>query len=159
MSGGKSLNNKMSNLERKETSLMQYLLAYQTKSQMHLIRKLIVLYAMKHGNQSVADKYECHRNTVSKFVNRFKKEGEEALKDRSRAPHHIPHKIVDPAVIDDICKKRDQTGYGSNRLKIQFDLEQSNMAINRIYHENDKIDEPKKKWQQKQDLWYIKRFF
>ena len=138
---------------------MKYFLAYQTKSQMHLIRERIVLYAIDHGNEAAAVTYECHRNTVSKWKARYKEKGIEGLKDRSRAPHHIPHKIVDPVAIKTIEEKRDDTGYGSNRLKKQFSLGQSNMAINRILHDLNKIDEPNKKSQQKEDLWYIKQHF
>ena len=138
---------------------MQYLLAYQTKSQMHLIREKVVQYAIIHGNEEAADKFECHRNTVSKWKIRYRKDGLEGLKDQSRAPHHIPHKIIDEAIIQEICDKRDDSGYGANRLKIQFGLTPSNMAINRILQENDKIDEPSNKEDQKQDLWHIKQHF
>ena len=52
---------------------MQYILAYQGKSKMEFIRKQIVLYALQYGNEAAVEKYECHRNTVSKWKNRFKK--------------------------------------------------------------------------------------
>lgn len=138
---------------------MQYLLAYQTKSQMHLIREKVVQYAMEHGNEEAADRFECHRNTVSKWKSRYKEQGIEGLKDQSRAPNHIPHKIIDPVIVKEICDKRDDSGYSANRLKIQYDLWPSNMAINRILNENGKIDDPTNKGQQKQDLWHIKQHF
>jgi transposase len=157
---GKSLNNaERSNPAKEVISLMQYLLAYQTKSQMHLIREKIVLHAMTHGNEEAAKRFECHRNTVSKWKGRYQKEGINGLKDYSRAPHHIPHKITDPAIVQEICDKRDDSGYGAFRLKMQYDLWPSNMAINRILNENGKIEEPGNKEDQKEDLWHIKQHF
>lgn len=154
-----SLNIGVSTNNKEEASLMKYLLAYQTKSQMHLIREQMVKYALEHGNEAAAEEFECHRNTISKWKNKFKKAGKEGLKDTSRAPCNIPHKIKDEKIINDICEKRDDTGYGANRLKMQFGLIPSNMAINRILHDNDKIHEEKKKWEEKLDLWFIKQTF
>lgn len=85
---GKSLKVELQKTAPEVISLMQYLLAYQTKSQMHLIREKIVLHALAHGNEDAADRFECHRNTVSKWKSRYKKQGIEGLKDQSRAPHH-----------------------------------------------------------------------
>jgi len=157
---GKSLHNAERPIPAKEViSLMQYLLAYQTKSQMHIIREKIAQYALTHGNEEAARKFECHRNTVSKWKGRYQKWGIEGLKDQSRAPHYIPHKITDPAIVQEICNRRDDSGYGANRLKIQYGLWPSNMAINRILNEKGKIEEPTNKNWQKQDLWHIKQHF
>jgi transposase len=138
---------------------MQYILAYQSGSRMEMIREKIIHYAMKCGNEAAAKKFECHRNTVSKWKNRHKKKGQEGLKDLSRAPHNIPHKIIDQEIIKEICDKREEDGYGSLRLKMQYGFSPSNMAINRILTENGKIEEPGTKEQQKQDLWHIKQAF
>ncbi len=155
----KPLNISLLEQNREEVSLVKYIEAYQAKSQMDLIRKNMVKYALKHGNEKAAETYECHRNTVSKFINRFKKEGKEGLKNRSRAPHNIPHKLIDPKAINFIVEKRDEDGYGSFRLKMQHDMPWSNMAINRVLNDFDKIDEQKKKHQTKQDLWNIKQTY
>jgi len=142
---------------QKEESLMRYLEAYQAKSQMELIRKAMIVYAQKYGVKRAASCYECHRNTVSKWLNRFRKQKEAGLKDKSRAPHSIPHKIDEPTIIDKICSLRDEKGYGSERLKIQYDLFPSNMAIHRILRQNGKIFPRKKKYQKKKDLWALKK--
>ncbi len=115
-----------------EDSLMQYILAYQTKSQMHFIREQIINYALKHGNEAAKNKFECHRNTVSKFLNRFKREGKEGLKNRFRAPKNIPHKIVDPKMVKEICEKRDETGYGVTAhiiLPLNFQIKISLLGV------------------------------
>jgi transposase len=156
---GKSLNNKVNHNFKKEIPLMQYILAYESGSKMELIRDQMIRYALKHGNEAAAEKYECHRNTVSKWKNRHNKEGSQGLKDRSRAPHNIPHKIIDPKRIKAICAARDEEGYGSFRLKMEYGFEESNMTINRILGENGKIEESGTKEQQKQDLWQVKQAF
>jgi transposase len=92
----------------------KYLLAYETKDQLHLVREKIVLYALAHGNRAAADRFECHRNTVSKWKSRYKQQGIEGLKDHSRAPH--------------------KRGDSANQLKIQYDLWPSNMALKRILY-------------------------
>ena len=143
----------------KEESLVKYLLAYRAKSQMALIRKEMVKYAEEHGVRAAAKQYECHPNTVSKFLNRFKKEGEQGLLNRSRAPHHIPHKVEDPALIERICVLRDETGYGAERLMRQYELPLSNMPIHRVLKEHGKIQPRKKAWKHKKDLWYIKQHY
>ena len=156
---GKSLNMNKLQLIKEVTSLMKYLLAYKSKSQMHMIREKLVFCALTHGNEEAANKFECHRNTVSKWKNIYLKEGIEGLKNRSRAPHHIPHKIRDYKIIDEILDRRDETGYGAERLKMQFDLSPSVMTINRILHLGGKIDDLKKKHERKEDLWQIKKTF
>ena len=40
----------------------------------------------------MAREYWLKRQRVKFWVERFEKEGIEGLKDKSRAPHHIPHK-------------------------------------------------------------------
>lgn len=138
---------------------MQYILAYKAKSQMEKIRQSMVTYALNYSVKEASDTFECHRNTVSKWVNRYKKYGNEGLKDFSRAPKNIPHKIVDESIVKEICKYRDKKEYGSYRLKKQYNLTPSNMAIHRILVDNNKIKTKVKKHKHRKDLWYIKKTF
>ena len=140
-----------------EAPLMEYILAYKSKSRMHLIREHMVSYALKYGNKKAAKKFDCHRNTISKWKNRYLLNGIKGLKDYSRDPKYIPHKIIDTALIDKICKLRKKTGYGAEFLEKQFDLPVSHNAIHRILKENGKIKPKKKKHQKKIDLWQIKK--
>lgn len=143
--------------QNKEASRMQYILAYQADSDMRLIRKHMVLFAQKHNNQKAAEVYECHRNTVSKWRKRYEKYGDAGLEDIPRTPKNIPHRIVDPKILKQVCDLRKQTGYSSERLKHQFGLAPSNMAIHRILCDHDLIIPRKKKYKEKVDLWSIKK--
>jgi len=156
-----ALNIGVTSYHKEEASLMKYSLAYQGRNKLELTRKAIVECAIIHGNNIAAEEFECHRNTVSKWKNVYLKANKDknALKDRSRAPKNIPHKIDDPKTVNKILSLRDETGYGSLRLKMQYNLEPSNTAINRIYNENGKIQDKRKKWKQRQDLWDIKQAF
>jgi transposase len=140
-----------------EVSRVKYILAYQAHGKVELIRKHMVLFAQKHGNNNAAKVYECHRNTVSKWRKRFEEYGEEGLKDLPRIPQNIPHRIDNPEIIREVCRLRDETGYSAERLKHQFDLEPSNMAIHRILEDHDFIIPKKKKYKEKKDLWAIKK--
>jgi hypothetical protein len=152
---GKSSKVSLAN-EQKEDLLMKYLEAYQGKCQLEAVRKKMVQYADEHGPLAAADVFECHRNTVSKWKTREK--SGESLKDRSRRPHNIPHKITDKKKINHICYLRDMTEYGSERLEKQFNLKTgSNMSIHRILREADKIKKPQKKSTKRKRLWAEKK--
>lgn len=58
----------------------------------HNFRKRLVSYAMKHWIKPAAREYRCSPNTVRLWIRRYQKEGYSGLVDRSRAPHHCPHK-------------------------------------------------------------------
>jgi transposase len=143
----------------KEELLMKYFEAYKEKHQLVAVREIMVKYAMEHTNQEAAKIFGCNRNTISKFVNR-KKQGE-LLKDRSRAPKNIPHKITDSGLIETICKLRTETDYSAERLEKQFDLPISNMTIDRILKENHDGYPAgiKKKGQTKKNLWKVKQHY
>ena len=141
----------------KEELLMTYFASYQEKHQLEAVRKAIARYAIDHTNAEAARIFECHRNTVSDWKQRYIRG--ESLTSRSRAPKTIPHKIQDQALIDRICKLRDDTDYGSERLEKQYDLPISNMTIHRILVENNAIKPLKKKRQTKNELWGIKQHY
>ncbi len=136
---------------------MTYFESYQEKHQLEAVRKAIARYAAEHTNAEAAQVFECHRNTVSEWKKRYLKG--ESLASRSRAPKTIPHKMQDQGLIDQICKLRKDSEYGSERLEKQFDLPISNMTIHRILKENDYIQPIKKKRQTKNDLWHIKQHY
>lgn len=56
------------------------------------LRLEMVKYAEENGISKTARDYRTTRLTVRKWVRRYKEKGLNGLKDRSRAPHHIPHK-------------------------------------------------------------------
>lgn len=55
----------------------------------------------------LCERYGVSRKTGYKWVGRYEGEGLDGLRERSRAPHHCPHRITD-AVADAICASRRQ---------------------------------------------------
>ena len=57
------------------------------------LRLRMVKMAEERGIKETARLYNTTRNTVRKWLYRYRKEGLNGLKERSRAPKSIPHKI------------------------------------------------------------------
>src|SRR3989304_4825648 len=56
------------------------------------IRLQMVRDALEKGIKPVALFYGASKNTVKKWLNRYKEKGTAGIEELSRAPHHIPHK-------------------------------------------------------------------
>ena len=135
--------------------LVKYIDAYKNGCQLEAVRKKMVEYSEIYGPTKTAELFDCHRNTVTKWVKKHK--NGQSLKDTSRRPHNIPHKIVDEKKIKHLTFLRDMSGYSSERLAKQYNLSISNMAINRILHDKNRIKPPKKKKStQRKNLWKTK---
>jgi len=61
------------------------------------------LYSM----MELCERYGVSRKTGYKWLARYEEEGADGLRERSRAPHHCPHRIA-PAIADAICGARRQ---------------------------------------------------
>ena len=62
--------------------------------------------------------YGVSRRIAYKWVSRFEKEGVEGLKDRSRAPHHRPHR-VSPEIIELLVRaKKAHPCWGPKKLVV-----------------------------------------
>ncbi len=121
------------------------------------IRQRIVRYAQKHGIKPTARYYHCSKNTVKEWLRRFEEKGAGALQNKSRAPHHCPHKTS--KVIEEIIikKRKEAPCYGPKRLKyFNPSLEISENAIYRILKEKGMLHKRRKKHQRKQDLRAVK---
>ena len=66
-------------------------------------RLKMVEWALKSGISSASREFETTRETVRKWVGRFKQNRLEGLQELSRAPKHIPHKMKE----ENECKLRD----------------------------------------------------
>jgi transposase len=56
------------------------------------LRYQIVLSALSKGIRPTMRAFRCSRNTVRLWLRRYQEQGLAGLQERSRAPHHIPHK-------------------------------------------------------------------
>jgi transposase InsO family protein len=63
----------------------------------------------------VARQFHVSRATVTKWMRRFRAEGEGGLQDRSSAPHHRPRRTP-AALAERVCAVRRATGWGPHRI-------------------------------------------
>lgn len=129
------------------------------KGFLYSIRLKMVRDALESGIKPVARLYGTSKNTVKKWLNRYKEKGTAGIVEESRAPHHIPHK-TGKDVEEIVLKHREsKPGWGAKRLKIDFEIPCSHGAASRILKEHGKIKGRKKKKKVRNDLREIKDKF
>ena len=82
-------------------------------------QKLQFIAAYQAGTFSVSElcaRYGISRKTGYKWIARYKDEGVDGLKDRSRAPHHSPHKMSDAAAEAILHARRLHPTWGPRKL-------------------------------------------
>ena len=124
------------------------------------IRLEMVEYARKQGIKATARAFKVTRPIIKKWCTRYKDEGLDGLRDRSRAPNNQWMKC-EPEFEKLVIKYRLQTKnkFGAMTLKRRFGLERSANCINRIIKENPKCRRKKKKVHEKRnELRSVKRF-
>ena len=72
---------------------MEYYLIIKDMSNKFNYRLRMVEYALKYGKSQAARECKTTRKTVRKWVERFRQEGLEGLRDKKKAPKYIPHKL------------------------------------------------------------------
>ena len=119
-------------------------------------RLRLVESVKERGIKPTARLFATSALTVRKWWRRYQQRGPSGLKEHSRAPHHHSLKTP-PAVEQQVLALRQQLPtFGAARLKREFDLPISHMAIQRIWREHGLMKPRKKKYQRKQDLALIK---
>jgi len=117
------------------------------------LRIAIVKHALKHGVSAAAREYNTTRKTVRKWRDRWlEKNSLAALEDRSRAPHHIPHKTPPATERRIVAIRKRFPRWGPERLKMHFDLTPSVSAVARIIRQHKLVRKRLKKWKRKRDL-------
>ena len=94
--------------------------------------------------------------TVRKWWRRYRQQGPSGLKEHSRAPHHHPQKAPVEIERQVVVLRQQLPTFGAARLKREFDLPISHMAMQRIWREHGLLRKRQKKYQRKQDLAHIK---
>ena len=119
-------------------------------------RLRLVQHARQHGIKPAARAFATTVPTVRKWLRRFQQHGPSGLREHSRAHHHCPHKT--PAAIEQqvLALRQKLPTFGAARLKREFDLTVSHMAIQRIWREHGLIRKRKRKYKRKQDLAAVK---
>jgi hypothetical protein len=86
------------------------------------VRYQMVMSALSKGIRPTMRDFRCSRNTVRLWLRRYQQQGLAGLEERSRAPHHIPHKTP-PEVEQQVVEARDAIPcFGPRRLKRYFEL-------------------------------------
>src|SRR5216684_7324854 len=119
-------------------------------------RLRLVQFARQHGIKPTARAFVTTVPTVRKWLRRFQQHGPSGLREHSRAHRHCPHKTSPEIEQQVLVLRRKLPTFGAARLKREFDLPLSHMAIQRIWREHGLLKPRKKKYQRMQDLAHIK---
>jgi len=119
-------------------------------------RLRLVESAKQRGIKPTARLFATSTLTVRKWWRRYQQQGLSGLQEHSRAPHHHPQKTPAEMERQVIALRRQLPTFGAARLKREFDLPVSHMAMQRIWREQGLLKPRRKKYQRKQDLAHIK---
>lgn len=120
------------------------------------LRYDLVTYALANGIRAATRCFDCSRNTVRKWLRRFKADHNQGLFTKSRAPQFCPHKTspqVEAAAL--ACRKK-TPGFGARRLIEEFELKLGHSALNRILRQHQLTRQPKRRHRRKNDLRAVK---
>src|SRR5580698_9592040 len=119
-------------------------------------RLRLVESVRERGIKPTARLFATSTLTVRKWWRRYQQLGPSGLRERSRAPHRHPLKTSVEIEQQVLALRQKLPTFGAARLKREFDLSPSHMAIQRIWREHGLLKSRKKKYQRKQDLAHIK---
>jgi transposase len=108
------------------------------------------------GIKPTARLFRASTQTVRKWWRRYQQQGPRGLLDQSRAPHHSPQKTSPEIEQQVLALRRQLPTFGAARMKREFDLPVSHMAIQRIWRQQGLLRKRRRKYQRKQDLAHIK---
>ena len=108
------------------------------------------------GIQPTARLFATSPFTVRKWWRRYQQLGPSGLQEHSRAPHRQARKTPQGLAETILALRRRLPPFGAARLRREFDLPLSHMAIQRIWREQGLMQKRRRKYQRKQDLAHIK---
>lgn len=120
------------------------------------IRVNLIDYAQRYGIKAAAREFSCARNTVRKWIRRYKDKGLHGLNNHSRKPKSCPFKTPLKEE-EEILRLRDSLKkVGAVRLVREFEVKRSSSTVYRIFKRNDRIKSKWKKHRKKNDLREVK---
>jgi len=119
-------------------------------------RLRLVESVRQRGIKPTARLFATSALTVRKWWRRYQQQGLTGLREHSRAPHHCPHKTPTDLEQRAVALRRHLPTFGAARLKREFDLPLSHMAIHRIWRQHGLIRRRRRKYRRKQDLAAVK---
>jgi transposase-like protein len=119
-------------------------------------RLRLVESVRQRGIKPTARLFATSTLTVRKWWRRYQRHGPSGLQEHSRAPHRHPLKTAAPLEQQVVALRKKLPPFGAARLRREFDLPLSHMAMQRIWREHGLLKSRKKKYQRKQDLAHSK---
>jgi len=128
---------------------------YCMKADRYVLRQKLLTHAREHGIKATVRAFGCSRKTVRKWLRRYQPGRPSTLAERSKRPHHCPRQTPH-AVEGVVVRLRRQTGFGAERLKMEFHIPCSVGAIKRIVRQRGLVRARKNKSQTKRCLRSVK---
>ena len=135
---------------------MQYYSLVRNMSKYNL-RYNLIIKAKQISISEAARYYNTTRKTVRKWLRRFEQEGLEGLKDKSRAPNYIPHKMDECKEDMIVSLRKDHPGWGARRFKCLYGIEGAYGAIHRVIKQNGLVKPKRRRWRKRKDLSELKK--
>ncbi len=136
--------------------MFTYFELYRMKAERHILRQRLLRHAREHGVKAAARAFGCARNTVRKWLRRYDPRRPSSLAELSKRPERCPHR-TSRRIECLVLRLRKSTGYGAERLKMEFDVPCGTSAIKRIVRQAHLSKPRKRKARTKQDLREVKR--
>src|ERR1700720_1697952 len=105
---------------QKQNTLYCHMISESSKQKQIRVRQEIVKYAQLHGVKPTACHFGCSKNTVKKWLRRYKAGGISALANERHGPNNIPHKLSEEKEQQIIEYRKQAPCYGPKRLKWAF---------------------------------------
>src|SRR5262245_49708201 len=121
-----------------------YFELYRMRIDRHWLHQKLVAFARAKGLKAAAREFGCSRNTVRKWIRRYKPGKPSSLIEQSRRPKGSPNQISS-GLEGQIVKLRRQTGFGAQRLQFEFLLPCSHNTIARVLRQHQLVRPRKKK--------------
>src|SRR5437899_7819158 len=120
------------------------------------LRHQLVQFARTKGIKAAVRHFGCFRNTVRKWLRRFRHQGNAGLRSQSRAPKSCPHKTKDSLENKIVALRKKSPGFGARRLIAEFDLPVGHNAAQRIINSHQLARPHKRRHRRKNDLRAVK---
>ena len=122
------------------------------KSKIFNFRLEMIRFSRTHGVSETARAFNTTRVTVRKWRDRYQIHGIKGLKDLSRSPKRIPHKMTAKEEKHILILRDRHTQWGAERLKDNYELNRHPNSIHRVIKQNRPLNCHKSKKQKRLDL-------
>jgi transposase len=136
---------------------VSYYTMIRSKDNKFDLRLAMVKYAQTNGIKPAARVFSTSRNTVRKWLRRYRAARKAGLRELSRRPRISPRKTPPHIEAVVITARKATPGFGASRLAREFDLPVGESAIKRIIKQHGLVRKRRRKHHKKRDLRQEKR--